>query len=261
MERRPVCIRTFDLRPDKLASYSHLASSTTRPYDWRLVLESPPLQQLFREQVRAILRAATTGPVRILVPLVTRSEVLDFVLQTVKRAKDDLSRGGLSFVADIPLGVMIEVAAAVPLVGTWAGQVDFFALGTNDLAATALGADRDDTVAAAQIDPLHPGLVQLIYSVVSEAHRAGRPVSVCGEMAADPLGALALAIMGVDSLSVPVNQFAATRQALAGRQAAHLAELKPELLRQTTTRALRTLLERWNSGAAADRGSKIEDRG
>jgi phosphoenolpyruvate-protein kinase (PTS system EI component) len=243
MEGRPVCIRTFDLRPDKLASYSHLASTTTRPYDWRLVLESPPLQQLFREQVRAILRAATTGPVRILVPLVTRSEVLDFVLETVHRAKGDLARGGLAHVADIPLGVMIEVAAAVPLVAIWAERVGFFALGTNDLAATALGLDRDDTVVAAQIDPLHPGLLQLIHTAVSDAHRAGRPVSVCGEMAADPLGALALAALGVDSLSVPVNQFVATRAALSGRQAAQLAELKPQLLRQPTTRAMRALLE------------------
>jgi phosphoenolpyruvate-protein kinase (PTS system EI component) len=138
---------------------------------------------------------------------------------------------------------MIEVAAAVPLVASWAQRVDFFALGTNDLAATALGLDRDDTVVAAQIDPLHPGLLQFIHTVVSEAHRAGRPVSVCGEMAADPHGALALAVLGVDSLSVPVNQFSATRALLAGRQAAHLTSLKAQLLSEPTTRGLRALLE------------------
>ena len=101
---RPVSIRTFDLRPDKLVAYSQLPSSTARPFDWRLVLESPPLQQLFAEQVRAILRAGAPstgpgrriGPVRILVPLVTRTEQLDFVLETIARARQELVREGLS---------------------------------------------------------------------------------------------------------------------------------------------------------------------
>src|SRR5205085_4475826 len=91
LEGRPVSIRTFDLRPDKLMTYSHMSSSAARPFDWRLVMESPALQQLFREQVRAILRAAApgregglkVGPVRLLIPLVTRSELLDFVVQTL----------------------------------------------------------------------------------------------------------------------------------------------------------------------------------
>jgi phosphotransferase system enzyme I (PtsP) len=249
LEGRPACIRTFDLRPDKLASYSHLGSTAARPFDWRLVLDSPPLQQLFREQVRAILRAATEGPVRILVPLVTRSEVLDFVVETVAAARDALTREGLDFAPATPVGVMIEVAAAVPMVASWAEQVDFFALGTNDLTASALGLDRDDPVAASQIDSLHPGLLRLIYSVVTDAHRARRAVSVCGEIAADPLGAVALAALEVDSLSVPVNQFAATRQVLAGRQPAALADLRPQMLRQRTARAVRTLLATWSSRA------------
>ena len=91
---RPVSIRTFDLRPDKLASYSHLGAAAARPFDWRLVLESPPLQQLFQDQVRAILRAATLGPVRILVPLVTRSELLDFVVETLAKAKAGVGERG-----------------------------------------------------------------------------------------------------------------------------------------------------------------------
>jgi phosphoenolpyruvate-protein kinase (PTS system EI component) len=251
MERRPVCIRTFDLRPDKLASYSHLGSAETRPFDWRLVLESPPLQQLFREQVRAILRAATEGSVRILVPLVTRSEVLDFVLETLARSREELAREELDFSPSVPLGVMIEVPAAVPMVAVWAEQVEFFALGTNDLTAAALGLDRDDPVAASQIDSLHPGLLRMIHTVVGDAHRARRAVSVCGEIAADPLGAVALAALEVDSISVPVNQFTAARQALSGHEVPALAELKPQLLRQRTGHAVRALLERWTATAAA----------
>jgi phosphotransferase system enzyme I (PtsP) len=241
---RPVSIRTFDLRPDKVGSYAHLGSSAARPYDWRLVLELPPLQQLFGDQVRAILRAALLGPVRILVPLVTRSELLDFVLATLARVRESLQREGLAYGREVPLGVMIEAAAAAPLVAAWAEQVDFFALGTNDLTASALGLDRDDPVAASQADPLHPGVLRMIRDVAADAHAAGRPVTVCGEMAADPLGAVALAALQVDSLSVPVNQLAAARQALAGQTADGLAELRGQILRQRTAAAVRALLQR-----------------
>jgi phosphotransferase system enzyme I (PtsP) len=243
MAGRPVTIRTFDLRPDKLAAYSHFGSTAARPFDWRLVLDSPPLQQLFQDQVRAILRASIAGTVRILVPLVTSSELLDFVLETVDKARNSLTAEGLPFAADVPLGVMIEVAAAVSLVSAWAEQVSFFAIGTNDLAASALGLDRDDPLLAQQADSLHPGLIRLIHDVTASAHAAGRPVSVCGEIAADPLGALALAALGVDTLSVPVNQLTAARQALAGCNAAALADMKTELLRQRATTAIRKLLK------------------
>jgi phosphoenolpyruvate-protein kinase (PTS system EI component) len=137
---------------------------------------------------------------------------------------------------------MIEVAAAAPMVSSWAGQVGFFALGTNDLAASALGIDRDDPAAAGQIDPLHPGLLRLMADIVKDAHGAGRSVSVCGEVASDPAGALALAALGVDTLSVAVNQFKATRQALARARVEGLGELKTRLLRQRSAREARALL-------------------
>jgi phosphotransferase system enzyme I (PtsP) len=248
MAGRPVTIRTFDLRPDKLAAYSHFGSAAARPFDWRLVLDSPPLQQLFQDQVRAILRASPVGPVRILVPLVTSSEMLDFVLETLAKARDSLTAEGLPFAADVLLGVMIETAAAASLVSTWAEQVSFFAIGTNDLAASALGMDRDDPLLARQADALHPGMIRLLHDITAAAHAAGRPISVCGEIAADPLGALALAALGIDTLSVPVNQLAAARQTLAGCNAAALAEMKTALLRQRTTNAVRKLLQQAFSG-------------
>jgi phosphotransferase system enzyme I (PtsP) len=238
---RPVTIRTFDLRPDKLAACAHLGT-TGRPFDWRLVLESPPLQQLFQDQLRAILRASAEGPARILIPLMTRTELLDFVLEAVARARASLARDGLPVAADVPLGVMIEAAAAVALVPAWAEHVQFFAIGTNDLTASALGLDRDDPLVAQQADALHPGLLRLIDDVVSAAHEAGRPVCVCGEVAADPAGALALSALQVDSLSVPVNRLADARHALVGHSSGVLADLRPQLLRQRTTRHVRALL-------------------
>jgi phosphotransferase system enzyme I (PtsP) len=244
LDGRPVSIRSFDLRPDKLASYSSLGTAEARPFDWRRVLESPPLQQLFREQVRAVLRAAARGPVRLLIPLVTTTELLDFVLETVAGAKDTLTRDGLEFAESVPIGIMIEVAAAVTMVNLWADRVAYFALGTNDLTASALGIGRDDPAGGNDADPLHPGMVRLIHAVVSDARAAGRPVAVCGEMAADPLGAVALAALQVDSLSVPVQRLTGTRETLSAQNPAALADLRGELLRQRTTAATRELLMR-----------------
>ncbi len=241
---RPVTIRTFDLRPDKLASYSHLGAAAARPLDWRLILESPPLQQLFSDQIRAILRAGTAGTARILIPLVTRSEVLDYVLETLAKAREGLRREGLPFADKTPIGVMIETAAAAYLVGAWARHVDFFALGTNDLTASALGLDREDPVASHLADPLHPGVLRLIHEVVTEAHAARRRVSVCGEMAAEAVGALALSALMVDCLSVPVNQFADTHRHLTKLRAANFDELRTQMLRQRSAREVRELLAR-----------------
>ncbi len=158
LQGRPASIRTFDLRPDKLANYSHLPSSAAHPLDWRLVLCSPPLQKLFKDQVRAILRAGAAGNARILVPLVTSTDQFDFILDTIGQARDELQREGLEYNARVPLGVMLEVAAATALVDTWAEHVDFFALGTNDLIASVLGIDRERPVGATKHDALHPGL-------------------------------------------------------------------------------------------------------
>jgi phosphotransferase system enzyme I (PtsP) len=244
MNGRPASIRTFDLRPDKLAHCSHLSSAANRPLDWRLVLDSPPLQKLFKDQVRAVLRAATAGQARILVPLVTRTEQLDFVIHTVAKAREELQREGLDFGPNVSLGIMLEAAAATTMVDTWAGQVDFFALGTNDLVASALGIDRDDPVGTDRDDPLHPGLLRLIHSVVTAAHRAERRVTVCGEMATDPQGSLALAALQVDSVSVAVHQFASVRQTLSQQSPARLLAIASDLLSLRTAVEVRQFLKK-----------------
>ena len=245
LDGRPVTIRTFDLRPGKVAAYGRLGSSAARSYDWRLVLDSLPLRQLFHEQVRAILRAATQGPVRILIPLVTRSEIVDFVRETAESARDELTSEGLEFAADVPFGLMIETSAATPLVGDWAPRTSFFALGTNDLTASALGLDRDDPAAAAQMDSLHPGLLRMLDGVIAAARAADRPVSVCGEMAADPFGALALAALGVDSLSVPTTQWQAIRQVVYAVNPIKMVEVKADLLCRRTSAEARKVLTEW----------------
>jgi phosphotransferase system enzyme I (PtsP) len=247
LEGRPASIRTFDLRPDKLANYSHLPSSASHPLDWRLVLSSPPLQKLFKDQVRAIFRAATVGQARILVPLVTSTEQFDFILDTLGQARDELRREGLEHNAQVPFGVMLEVAAATALVDTWSEHVDFFALGTNDLIASVLGIDRERPVGATRHDALHPGVLRIVGQVVESAHAAGRRVCVCGEMASDPEGALALAALQVDALSVAVQQMPPIRALLARQCGREVVALKSEIFRQRTAAQVRTFLQEHTS--------------
>ena len=199
------------------------------------MLTSPPLQKLFKDQVRAILRAAVAGPARILVPLVTSTEQFDFILETMARAREELQREGLEFNPHVPFGVMLEVAAATALVDTWSEHVDFFALGTNDLIASVLGIDRERPVGATRHDALHPGLLRIISQVVETADRVTRRVSVCGGMAGVPKGALALAALQVDALSIAVQQLHAIRRLLSQQNGRELKGLKSDILRKRTS--------------------------
>jgi phosphoenolpyruvate-protein kinase (PTS system EI component) len=232
------------LRPDKLAHYSYLSSSVTRPLDWRRVLESLPLQKLFKDQVRAILRAGAIGPVRMIIPLVTRTEVLNFVMETISQSRAELRGEGLEQASFVPLGIMLEAPAATTMIQDWAPHADFFALGTNDLFAAALGIDRQDSAWAGDGASLHPGFLRMLQAAIDAAHSAGRTVTVCGEMASDPQGAVALALLQVDSLSVAVPQLSSVRRVLtrfARRQesisAEHIIALRTSTEIQNVLRA------------------------
>ena len=137
---------------------------------------------------------------------------------------------------------MIEVAAVAPLVDAWSDRVDFFSLGTNDLIASALGIDRDDPVGTLGDDILHPGLIRMIGEMIATAHRAGRPVSVCGEMASDPEGAVVLAALGADSLSLAVDRVASIRQLMSRLDAESLAALGTKLPAARTVDEVRALI-------------------
>ncbi len=207
MNGKPTTIRTFDLRPDKLASLSDIGGAASRAYDWRKVLDSPPLQKLFYEQVRAIMRAGIEGNPKILIPLVASTNTLEFVLQTLQDAKESLLQEKLEHNSEIPLGLMIETAASIPMMPFWADKADFFALGTNDLFSSVLGIDRNDEAGPSQCDPCHPGFLNILSTAIQHAHNAKKPITVCGEMASDPLGAAFLASCNVTSISVSVQRF------------------------------------------------------
>ena len=242
MQGKTTTIRTFDLRPDKLASFSDIGGAASRAYDWRKVLDSPPLQKLFYEQVRAIMRAGVEGKPKILIPLVASTETLDFVMQTMQDARESLSQEKLDHNPDIPLGLMVETAASIPMMPFWADKASFFALGTNDLFASVIGLDRNEEAGSSQGDHCHPGFLNILSSAIDHAHAAGKPITVCGELASDPLGATFLASCNVSAISVSVQRLHPILRVLNSIDEASLNEFRATYKKLTKASEVRDML-------------------
>jgi len=245
LEGKPVTIRTLDLGADKQAPWGHTVADNPALglRAIRLCLVEPGL---FHTQLRAILRASAHGRVRILVPMLAHFVELRQTLQRIDEAKASLRRDGLKFDEGIPVGGMIEVPAAALAASFFAEQLDFLSIGTNDLIQYTLAIDRADDSVAHLYDPLHPAVLGLIQQTLRAGAKAGKPVSVCGEMAGDPLLTRLLLGLGLRSFSMhPASLLQVKQQVLRS----HLEEIGPvaqKLLKNTDPEKTAALLARLN---------------
>ena len=198
----PVLIRTFDLGGDKFPVFLRAPFEENPLLGRRGVRVCPDEPGLFLTQVRAILRAAVHGDVRIMVPMVNSVGEVEVVRDLLEAAQDHLHHTGIPFRGDVKVGAMIETPAAALNADSLAPHVDFLSLGTNDLVQYTLAVDRTNTRLAHLYDPLHPTVLRLISMVARAGRETGIEVSACGEMAGRPAGAIALAGLGVEVLSV-----------------------------------------------------------
>jgi phosphotransferase system enzyme I (PtsI) len=243
----PAVIRTFDLGGEK---YFHevLARDSADPVlglrGVRLCLRRP---DVFRPQLRGLLRAAGAVPaadVRIMLPLVTTAGEVRQVRALLDEEIAQLRAEGLPARADAPLGTMIEVPGAAVAADSLARESDFFSIGTNDLIQYALAVDRGNEAVSYLYQPLHPGVLRMLKFIVESAQRQGIPVSLCGEMAAD-VGSVGLLVgLGLRELSVQPRSLAAVRQAVREVDASRAARLAEEVLEDSTAEEVEQKLRR-----------------
>jgi phosphotransferase system enzyme I (PtsI) len=249
MSGRCVTIRTLDVGGEKLAlALGDDYTDTLNPaLGLRAIRLSLRARELFRPQLRAILRAAAHGSVRILLPLVTTVQEVREARRLVTECYEALCAEGHAVPDEIPpVGAMIEVPGAALAADALTAAADFFAIGTNDLTQYALAIDRAEERVAHLYNPLHPAVLRLIQFAVSAALRARIPVSVCGEMAGDPRYTPLFLGLGVHDLSMAPSALPRVKQRIRQLDAAAATHRADAIMDQSDTGRITALLDDFN---------------
>jgi phosphoenolpyruvate-protein phosphotransferase (PTS system enzyme I) len=252
MRNRPVTIRTMDLGGDKLASYLGTTREDNPFLGMRGIRFSLAHPDIFRLQVRAILRAASMGSVRIMLPMVSSVEELRAARRILSECTAELLKEGHPVPENVPVGVMIEIPAAVAIADLLAREADFFSIGSNDLIQYSLAVDRGNEKIAHLYDPFHPAVLRLLRQTILSAREAGIPVSSCGEMSGHPLGALVLLGLGCYSLSVSPHRIPIIKSIIRSVRLSGLEALVLAALASPTSGEVRSLLESGVRAAGID---------
>ena len=248
--------RVLDFGGDKMLPLGHREHN---PFlGWRgirILLDKP---ELLFPQLRAIVRASTFGPLRILLPMVSELGEVDAFHAILEEVYHDLESDGVDFDPDIPVGIMVEVPAVALKAARFASEVDFFSIGTNDLTQYTLAVDRGNDLVASKYQELDPAVLQLIKSTVDAAQEAGIPVSVCGELAARPVATPILLGLGVDELSASpifLPEIKRVIRAIRMEEAVRLAEAS---LAARDAHEVATLIKKWLREHACDVATMLE---
>jgi phosphoenolpyruvate-protein phosphotransferase (PTS system enzyme I) len=225
----PVVVRTYDLGGDKLPGPFRVGTEANPQLGWRAIRVCLDRPEIFRTQIRAVLRAAAHANIQLMIPLVTRLDEVDRTRALVAEEAAALARAGIEAASSVPLGVMVETPAAALIADRLAAECDFLSVGTNDLTQYTLVVDRGNARLADRFNAHDPSVLRLLKLVADAARAAGKPASVCGEMASEPLSAFLLIGLGYDTLSVAppkltivkwtVRQVSAARARAAAEQA------------------------------------------
>ncbi|MDX1625926.1 MAG: phosphoenolpyruvate--protein phosphotransferase [Wenzhouxiangellaceae bacterium] len=246
---RVLTIRTLDAGGDKLPEELKRMRGPNPALGLRGIRMSLAMQDQFRTQVRAILRASRHGPVRILLPMLTTLEEARQAREVIASCREELASEGIRPDPEVPVGGMIETPAAAMLAERFAAKLDFLSVGTNDLVQYVLAVDRQDELVGHLLDPGHRSVIETLTHIVEGASRAGRSVQVCGEMAGDPRWVRLLLGLGIREFSLPPGQLAPVKAALVGADASQCRSVLREFLESGEEESARSLFEALDGSA------------
>lgn len=243
----PVTIRTFDLGGDKFPAFLHMAPEENPFLGWRAIRVCLDEPAIFRTQLRALMRAMEHGDIRIMLPLINDIAEVTATRRLIEEVREQMAAEGLRVPETYSLGAMMETPAAALTAPELARHVDFFSIGTNDLVQYTLAVDRGNSRLAKLYNPFHPAVVRLMDLIARSGREAGIEVSVCGEVAANPVAAFMLIGMRVSSLSVGPASLAEIKKVIRSVTFAEAEEAVAEALRadnpDAVARAFVTRLE------------------
>ncbi|WP_276352657.1 phosphoenolpyruvate--protein phosphotransferase [Cohnella caldifontis] len=244
---KPLVVRTLDIGGDKQLDYYEMPEEDNPFLGYRAIRFSLHRKDLFKIQLRAILRAAAYGDVQIMYPLIASVEEVREANGVLEEAKRELAAEGIAYRADVPTGIMIEVPAAVAVADLLAEEVSFFSIGTNDLVQFTLAVDRMNENIGHLYEPFHPAVIRMLAQAAEAANRRGISVSVCGELAGDVRALPLLLGLGITVLSLSAQAILPVKECLLRTRAADCRALVQQVLACRTAAEVRGVLEAFHA--------------
>lgn len=234
MKGKPVIIRTMDIGGDKELKCLDLPSEMNPFLGYRAIRISLNRPDIFKVQLRALLRASAFGDIHIMYPMIASVEEVKQANAMLDECKEELTAEGKEFNKDIKVGIMIEVPAAAVISPILAKYVDFFSIGTNDLCQYTLAVDRMNESIGSLYQPLHPGVLRLIKHVIDASHEQGKFTGMCGELASDPVATMILLGLGLDEFSMTASSIPLIKNILRSVSKAECEEVANKALTMDT---------------------------
>ncbi|MGG4493136.1 phosphoenolpyruvate--protein phosphotransferase [Brevibacillus reuszeri] len=235
MGEKPVVIRTLDIGGDKQLSYLPMPEEMNPFLGFRAIRLCLDNQELFRTQLRALLRASVYGNLKIMFPMIATLEEFRQAKQILEEEKKGLQENGVAVSDRYEAGIMIEIPAAAMMADQLAREVDFFSIGTNDLIQYTMAADRMNERVSYLYQPYHPAVLRLIYNVIKAAHANGKWVGMCGEMAGDSIAIPILLGFGLDEFSMSAGSILPARQQVSSLSLEEVAKHTEAILSMSTS--------------------------
>ncbi|MFN6530193.1 phosphoenolpyruvate--protein phosphotransferase [Nostoc sp. ChiSLP03a] len=243
LDNRPLIIRTLDVGGDKPLPYIKLGLREANPFlGWRGIRFCLDRPELFKTQLRAILRASVGHQIKIMLPMIATVTEVRAAKVILGEVQAELNQAGIAFDVAMKVGIMVEVPSAVAIADRLAAEVDFFSIGTNDLSQYVMASDRTNPSVANLVDALHPAILRMVQQTVQAAHAAGISVGLCGELAADTLATPILLGLGLDELSVNPQSIPGVKQAIARLSLVESEAIVASALQQDSAEHVRELI-------------------